>query len=88
MDEFNFDTKLKAGKYAVEIDRKQLYGYFEHDELGDAAGGGLWFEIMPKSESSLEIKLRLIDYDGMAVLPRVIIEELRKAGFVADEDFE
>lgn len=84
---YNFDKKFQAGKYTVEVDTAAMYGYFEHDELGEDSSGGLWFvrfEVMSKSESGLETKLRLTDYDGVFQLPKRVIEGLRENGFVVD----
>lgn len=79
---YNFNQKFQFGKYIVEIDTAANYGYFEHDELGDERGGGLWFD------KRADNRLELTDYDGMACLPKVIITGLRENGFIVDEDFE
>lgn len=46
------------------------YYYFEHNELGDECGGGLWFE-----------GRELIDYDGVYALPREVVSMLKDLGF-------
>ena len=40
---YNFNKKTKVKHYEVEVDTESMYGNFEHDELGDESGGGLWF---------------------------------------------
>ena len=51
------------------------HGYYEHDNYGE--GGGLTFE-----------GKTLVDYDGMAVLPKNVIKALRKGGFRVGREFE
>lgn len=72
-----FDMKFQSGPYTIEIDTRAEYGYFEHEDLGDERGGGLWFE-----------DNKLTDYDGMEYLPAYVIKGLREAGFIVDEEFE
>lgn len=88
MSDYNFDTKLNTKNFTVEIDTQANYGYFEHNELGDECGGGLWFQVVPMSEAGLEKKVELIDYDGVFALPKEVITVLRTAGYILDEDFE
>ena len=76
MSDYNFTLKTQVGKYEVQIDPVAMYGYFEHEELGDQAGGGLWFE-----------NKELMDYDGMATLPLAVIEAIRQLGFTVSEEF-
>lgn len=84
---YNFDKKFQFGKYSVQIDTAEKYGYFEHDEYGDERGGGLWFDWSDRSVPGLAGKLELVDQDGMPSLPRVIAEGLRAEGFIVSEDF-
>ncbi len=49
------------------------YGYFEHNELGDECGGGLWFE-----------GDELVDYDGVFELPKEVREALIAEGYTGD----
>lgn len=86
--EYCFDKKFQFGKYSVQIDTAEKYGYFEHEELGDEAAGGLWFARSDRSVPGFAGKLELVDYDGMACLPKAVIEALRENGFIVDEDFE
>lgn len=72
--EYNFDKKIKTKHFDVQIDTASHYGYFEHDELGDECGGGLWFE-----------GKELVDYDGVFALPREVGETLREHGYTVDE---
>lgn len=87
---YSFDKKFQGGKYTIQVDTKAMYGYFEHDILGDERAGGLWFEQQPcaQPEPPIEVKLELIDYDGMPVLPKDVAAALRENGFIVDEDFE
>lgn len=86
---YTFDVKLQAGKYEIQIDTRSKYGYFEHDLLGDEAGGGLWFDrVDPSEHPKSKSKLELIDYDGMACLPYRVREVLREAGFRVGPEFE
>ncbi len=75
--EYQFDKRVQSGKFDVRIDSAAGYGYFEHEELGDECGGGLWFQAGA-----------LTDYDGVAVLPAKVIAGIRGLGFVVDADFE
>lgn len=82
MSGYNFNVKANSGKFEIAVDTTANYGYFEHEDLGDECGGGLWFE--PNNEGILE----LTDYDGVACLPKSVIAGLRDKGFVVSEDFE
>lgn len=88
MSNYNFDTKLNTKNFTVEIDTQANYGYFEHNDLGDEWGGGLWFDPLPMSEAGLTKKLELVDYDGVFELPAEVREALRGAGFIVGEEFE
>lgn len=84
MTDYNYTIKLHPygtglGVGIIEIDPVALYGYFERKDGSE--GGGLWFE-------SDGHRLVLIDYDGVAVLPKAIIECLRANGGTVDADFE
>lgn len=72
MAEYNYE-RVQVGHYEVAIDKEQQYGYFEHDELGDEMGGGLWFE-----------NNELVDFDGVYELPKKVIEGIEQLGFNAD----
>ena len=74
---YNFDKVMKANKFEVCVDTARQYGYFEHDEWGDECGGGLWFE-----------NNALVDYDGVACLPKEVAAGLRGMGFVVSADFD
>lgn len=65
--------KTKVGKFEIAIDKKEQYGYFEHDKFGDEFGGGLWF-----------VNNELEDFDGVYELPKEVIEGIEKLGFNAD----
>lgn len=55
--------------FEVGIHDDKRRGYFEHNELGDECGGGLWFH-----------DGALIDYDGVYELPREVIRTLAANG--------
>ncbi len=55
--------------YEVALSTNGRYGYFEHNELGDICGGGLWFD-----------NGKLYDYDGVYELPKEVIKELKNRG--------
>lgn len=84
MAEYNFDVKLRQGKFDIQVDTAANYGYFEHDELGDECGGGLWFA----PSAAFADRLELIDCDGTAVLPKSVAKALREAGFIVGDDFD
>ena len=82
---YNFDTILHpwgAGpeRGTVGIDTTALYGYFERRDGSE--GGELWFERIEGGA------FELMDYDGMACLPRSVVDALRCAGFILDETFD
>lgn len=83
---YSFNVKLQEGAWEVLVDTNACYGCYEHDEEGE--GGGLWFEVMPRSKSGFEHKLELTDYDGRFQLPREVIAALRNHGFVVGPDFD
>jgi hypothetical protein len=60
-------TETPNYEVAIATDGKK--GYFEHHELGDEHGGGLWFD-----DGALR------DYDGVPYLPREVSIELEKRG--------
>lgn len=76
------DMQFQAGKFSVALRKStdvQMQGSFEHDELGDERGGGLWFQLDEQG------RMELIDYDGVPSLPQVIADYLRYYGFYLDE---
>lgn len=86
---YNFDKKFQGGKYSIQVDTKAMYGYFEHDVLGDERAGGLWFDLSPSVKPVPDSeRLELIDYDGMPCLPKDVVAALRENDFIVDEDFE
>ena len=85
MTEYNFTIKLHPYGTSpdvgiIEVDPVALYGYFERKDGSE--GGGLWFD---RAEGDT---LELVDYDGVATLPKAIIECLRHNGATVDADFE
>lgn len=63
--------------YVVTVSSDGASGDFEHTVLGDECGGNLLFE-----------DDALVDYDGVAVLPREVITALREHGITVDQEFE
>lgn len=78
---YTFDKAHTQGRYEVRIDTSAYYGYFEHDELGDELGGGLWFSYFDNG------RLSLTDYDGVAVLPLSVCHALRALGCHVHPEF-
>lgn len=78
--EINFTQRITKGKYEVQVSPVAMYGYFEHETLGDESGGGLWFETQ-------DGKSALIDYDGVHELPKAVAEALRELGYIVDAEF-
>ena len=58
-----------TGNFEVALANDGEYGYFEHNELGDESGGGLWFK-----------DGAIYDYDGVAELPSEVVVELENRG--------
>ncbi len=73
--DYNFTTRIGTQNYDIGIDPKSLYGYFEHNELGDESGGGLWFDK----------NFQLIDYDGVFFLPSEVKNVLIQFGMISKE---
>lgn len=72
MSDYNFDLAGVIGDWKIEIDSKAQYGYFENLQTGTS--GGLWFE-----DGKLE------DYDGIAVLPRLVKDLIIEQGYLVIE---
>lgn len=85
MSKYNFDVKLHQGKFTIEVDTNAKYGYFEHDDLGDEFGGGLWFISAADPKDN---RLELMDADGTPELPKDVINALRYADFIVPGEFE
>ncbi len=58
-----------TGNYEVALATNGTYGYFEHNELGEELGGGLWFK-----------DGAIYDYDGVYELPAEVVKELKDRG--------
>ena len=67
-----YDLDISTADFEIKIDTATNYGYFEHNELGDECGGGLWFQ-----------DGALTDYDGVYELPKQVETALR-ANFNTD----
>lgn len=63
--------ELKTKNFTIQIFDYGTRGYFEHNDLGDEWGGGLWFE-----------GKELRDYDGVFALPKEVATCLRENGFI------
>lgn len=73
---------VETANFEVEVFRRQngeVQGWFEHNRLGDALGGGLWFEELPDG------KLELQDYDGVFELPKEVQSILIEKGIIIPE---
>lgn len=71
--QYNYDIKIQHNNGAtIEIDSKELYGYFEFPD--GTEGGGLWFS--PDGKGMFE----LADYDGVATLKTYFLNMLHSAG--------
>jgi len=81
MASYNFNKGFRSGKFDIAIDEAARYGYFEHEDLGDECGGGLWFE---ENEDG---KLELYDQDGTSSLPFSVATGLRKNGYIVPDEF-
>ena len=77
MGDYNFILSRVTKHFEVKIDPDESYGYFEHHELGDECGGGLWFQ-----------DRELIDYDGVFELKLEVVEAIRDMGYKVDTSFE
>lgn len=76
--EYDFTVRMGSQNFEVYYDPVSKYGYFEHIELGDNCGGGLWFDE----------KNNLIDYDGVAVLPREVRDTLQRFNMIHPDEVE
>jgi hypothetical protein len=70
----NYDKSFDTQNFHVEVSTQALYGWFEHNDLGDECGGGLWFE-----------GNKLIDYDGVFELPKEVADVLAINGYDVEE---
>jgi hypothetical protein len=82
---YNFDKKIATNTHTIEVDTAACYGWFENDASG--SGGGLWFDLDASAPDG-STRMKLVDYDGVDVLPMKVIIALRGAGFIVTEDFE
>ena len=81
--DYNFTFTRDDGTWTVQVDPSALYGCFERDS--DGTCGGLWFR---KAHLSGKPIIKLIDYDGVVVLPKAVTAILRDAGYIVSKDFE
>ena len=71
-----YNITLGTQNYTIKISTKTRYGYFEHNELGDESGGGMWFDG----------DFMLMDYDGVYELPTEIKSIMIQCGYINAED--
>lgn len=72
-----YNLYLDTENFEIRVSESTQYGYFEHKDLGDNCGGGLWFE-----------NNELVGYDGVEELPIEVVTALRDHGFLLDETFD
>ena len=63
--------------YTVCINTVEHHGFFEHNIKGEDASGGLWFDN----------EKRLIDYDGMFMVPNSVVTSIRKLGYIVPLEY-
>ena len=63
--------RIYTENFEVGIHDDRKHGWFEHNELGDECGGGLWFE----DDGTL------YDYDGVYMIPLEVLAALKAEGF-------
>ena len=73
---YDFTKDISTKDFEIKIDPNSNYGYFEHKEVGDECGGGLWF-----------VGDELTDYDGVYYLPVQVYQALC-ANFIVDKSFD
>lgn len=86
---YNWNIKLKTPTGSdVMIDTAARYGYY--DRPSGAEGGGLWFEVDPSSgPGDANLKLRLTDYDGCALLPKSVFKLLKEQpNLIIEDEFD
>lgn len=70
--------------YEISINDDKSRGYFEHQEHGEDAGGGLWFSRNDVGE------LELTDCDGpgsLTGIPDEVADALMQMGIAVDKEF-
>lgn len=87
---YDFNKKIQVGKFDIQIDELKRYGFFEHEDLGDECGGGLWFEFEhdEHGERTSDNRLYLTDYDGVFQLPKDVWLGLEQLGYVVEEAYK
>jgi len=72
---YNFDKKIKKGKYEIEISTEDGYGYFEHDLYGEDDGGSFDIE-----------NGEVVDIDGCYAIPKEVADGILELGVKIDID--
>jgi hypothetical protein len=85
MTTLNFDTILNpwgsdATFGTVGVCKAHMRGYWERKDGSE--GGELLFDRLPNGV------YELVDYDGAFELPVAVVDSLRAAGFMLDENFD
>jgi hypothetical protein len=82
MPSHDYTVDLSTANFEIKIHPSAGYGYFEHNELGDECGGGLWFTSCPPFAGEL------VDYDGVTHLPKEVDIALRANNYYLDDTFD
>ena len=64
---------VKTKNYTIQLNGDSVY--FEHDRLGDEKAGRISFEFR-----------RLVDYSGVSIIPREVVDALHDHGYVIRYD--
>lgn len=83
---YDFALDCSTRSHDIKVDLAAKYGYFERNTNGE--GGGLWFDQIGSNLDYLDPRhLELVDYDGVACLPKDVAQALAWAGFALDSNF-
>lgn len=82
MTTHDYTIDLSTANFTIKISPSTDYGYFEHNELGDQCGGGLWFA---KAQVGGRMICELYDYDGVEELPKEVATALLSNGYYLDD---
>lgn len=84
MPKHEYSVVIKTANFEIKISPATMYGYFEHDHLGEECSGGLWFDTC---QVAADQGLELFDCDGTPELPGEVKEALAQAGYIVGEEF-
>lgn len=77
---YNYSVDLSVEDWDIKIDPEANYGYFEYvggTNEGPEIQGGLWFD-----------GKALRDYDGVSILPQLVVQVLKDAGYTGEDIYE